>query len=217
MCLSSRILITQLLSLALDILKVKKEQAEKQQTPKFTIKSTDKAALKEYDQKSALYLIMHANKSFKRNLANHKLYHALMEALIEDENTMDKGVADTVKDHKRKHDDEDNDDEDPLAGPNQGKKKKRRRTKESESSKKPPTTKETPKGKASYKGFKTSKYASAKELVEEPTAEVVVDNAGEDVVRNDDLPQDTFKPKAAKTLNPEWFTQPPSPPTPDPK
>ncbi|GKD95138.1 hypothetical protein Tco_1374975, partial [Tanacetum coccineum] len=77
---------------------------------------------------------MHANKSFRRILANHRLYHALMEAFIEDENTMDKGVADTVKDHKRKHDDdEDEDDEDPPAGPNQSKKTKRRRTKESES------------------------------------------------------------------------------------
>ncbi|GJX74532.1 retrovirus-related pol polyprotein from transposon TNT 1-94 [Tanacetum coccineum] len=36
---------------------------------------------------------------------------------------MDKGVADTVKDHKRKHDDdEDDDDEDPPARPNQGSK-----------------------------------------------------------------------------------------------
>ncbi|GKF57369.1 hypothetical protein Tco_0170906, partial [Tanacetum coccineum] len=49
---------------------------------------------------------MHANKSFNRNPANHQLYHALMEALIEDENAMDRGVADTVKDHKRKHDDD---------------------------------------------------------------------------------------------------------------
>ncbi|GJQ89994.1 hypothetical protein Tco_0001133 [Tanacetum coccineum] len=73
---------------------------------KFTIKSTDKAALKEFDQKSALYQTMHANKSFNINPANHRLYHALMEALIEDENAMDKGVADTVKDHKRKHDDD---------------------------------------------------------------------------------------------------------------
>ncbi|GKG20275.1 hypothetical protein Tco_0380076 [Tanacetum coccineum] len=63
---------------------------------------------------------MHANKSFNRNPANHRLYHALKEALIEDENAMDKGVADTMKDHKRKHDDyKDDDDEDPLAGPNQ--------------------------------------------------------------------------------------------------
>ncbi|GJV05164.1 hypothetical protein Tco_1338733, partial [Tanacetum coccineum] len=180
---------------ASEILKIKKEQAEKQKMPKYTIKSTDKAALKEYDQKSALYLTMHENKSFNRNLANHRLYHALMKALIEDENAMDKGVADTVKDHKRKHDDDDDDDDDP-AGPNQGKKTKRRRTKESESSKKPSTTKETPK---------------------EPIVEVVMDDADEEVVRNDDQPQDTSEPKTAKTPNPEWFKQPPRPLTPDPE
>ncbi|GJW63497.1 hypothetical protein Tco_0115381 [Tanacetum coccineum] len=130
-----------------EILKIKKQQAEKQKTLKFTIKSTDKAALKEFDQKSALYQTMHANKSFNRNPANHRLYHALMEALIEDENAMDKGVADTIKGHKRKHnDDEDDDDEDPPSRLNQSKKTKRKRTKESESSKNPSTTKETPKG-----------------------------------------------------------------------
>nr|GEU59499.1 ribonuclease H-like domain-containing protein [Tanacetum cinerariifolium] len=200
------------------ILKIKREQAEKQKTLKFKIKSIDKATLKECDQKSVLYQTMHANKSFNKNPANHKLYHALIEALIEDENAMDKGVSNTVKDHKRKHDDdEDDDDEDPLVGPNQGKKTKRRRTKELESSKKSSTTKVTPKGKASSKGSKSGKSASTKEPVDEPTFEVVMDNAGEDVVRNDDQPQDTSKPKIAKTLNPEWFTQPPRPPTPDPK
>nr|GEV19531.1 hypothetical protein [Tanacetum cinerariifolium] len=108
-----------------DILKIKKEQAEKQKKPKFTIKSTDKAALKEYDLKSTLYQSMHANKSFNKKL----------------------GVVDTIKDHKRtRDDDEDDDDEDPPAGPNQGKKTTRRRTKESESPKNPSTTKETPKG-----------------------------------------------------------------------
>ncbi|GJU19121.1 hypothetical protein Tco_1147087 [Tanacetum coccineum] len=159
---------------------------------------------------------MHANKSFNRNPTNHRLYHALMKALIEDENAMDKGVANTVQDHKRKHDDdEDDDDEDPPARPNQGKNTKRRRTKESESSKKPSTTKETPKGKAPSKGSKTSKSASAKELVEEPIVEVVMDDTGDDVVHDDDQPQDTFEPKTAKTPNPEWFTQPIRPPTPD--
>ncbi|GKE77517.1 hypothetical protein Tco_1543637, partial [Tanacetum coccineum] len=179
---------------------------------KFTIKSIEKEALKEYDQKSALYQTMHANKSFNRNPANHRLYHVLMEALIEDENTMDKGVDDTVQDHKRKHDD---DDEDPPAGPNQGKKTKRRRTKESESSKKPSTTKEIPKGKAPSKGSKTPNLsASVKEPVEEPTAEVVMDDAGEDVVRYNDQPQDASKPKITKTPKPEWFMQPPRPPSP---
>nr|GEU59323.1 hypothetical protein [Tanacetum cinerariifolium] len=136
---------------------------------------------------------MHANKSFKRNPTNHRLYHALMEALIEDENAMDKGVVGIVKYHERKHDDdEDDDDEDPLAGPNQGKKTKRRRTKKSKSSKKPSSTKETPKGKAPTKGSKTGKSASTKETVEEPIAKVVMD----DVVS---------------------FKKPLRPPTPDPK
>ncbi|GJU25600.1 hypothetical protein Tco_1164221 [Tanacetum coccineum] len=200
------------------ILKIKKEQIEKQKMPKFNIKSTDKAALKEYDQKSALYQTMYTNKSFNRNPANHRLYHALTEELIEDENAMDKGVADTVQDHERKHDDdEDDDDEDPLAGPNQGKKTKRRITKESESSKKPSTTKETPKGKASSKGSKTSKSVSAKEPVEEPIAEVVMDDASDDVVHDDEQPQDASEPKTTKTPNLKWFTQPPRPPTPDPE
>nr|GFA49587.1 hypothetical protein [Tanacetum cinerariifolium] len=141
-----------------------------------------------------------------------------MEALIEDEIDMDKGVADTVKDHKRNHDDdEDDDDEDPPAGPNQGKETKRRRTKELESSKKPSTTKETLKGQALSKGSKTGKSASIKEPVEEPIAEVVMDDASDYVVHEDDQPQDTFEPKIAKTLNPEWFTQPSRPPTSDPE
>ncbi|GJR35461.1 hypothetical protein Tco_1211145 [Tanacetum coccineum] len=160
---------------------------------------------------------MHANKSFNRNHANHRLYHALKEALIEDENTMDKGVTDTMNDHKRKHDDEDDDDEDHPAGPNQGKKTKRRRTKESESSKKPSSTKETSKGKTPTKGSKTGKSASTKEPVKEPITEVIMDDAGDDVARNDNLPQDTSKPKTRKTLNLEWFNQPPRPPTSDPE
>ncbi|GJV04710.1 hypothetical protein Tco_1338279 [Tanacetum coccineum] len=139
-----------------------------------------------------------------------------MESLIKDENEIDIRVANTVKDHKRKHeDDEDDDDEDLPAGPNQGKKTKRRRTKESESSKKPSTTKETPKCKAPTKGSKTGKPASAKEPVEEPIAEVIMDDAGDDVARDDNPPQDTSKPKTRKTLNPDWFKQPSRPPTPD--
>ncbi|GJY80799.1 hypothetical protein Tco_0493550 [Tanacetum coccineum] len=59
--------------------------------------------------------------------------HALMEALIADEDAMDKEVADKVKDHKRKHDsdddeDDDDDDEGPSAGSNQGRSTKKRRS-----------------------------------------------------------------------------------------
>ncbi|GJZ53163.1 hypothetical protein Tco_0608048 [Tanacetum coccineum] len=59
--------------------------------------------------------------------------------------------------------------------------------------------------------------ALAKELVEEPIAQVVMDDAGDDVVCDDDQLQDAFEPKIAKTLNLDWFTQPLRPPTPDPK
>nr|GEW19135.1 hypothetical protein [Tanacetum cinerariifolium] len=203
------------------IQQIPEEQAEKQQMPKSTIKSTDQATLKEYDQKSALYQTMHANKSFNRNPANHRLYNALMEALVEDETTMDKGFADTVQDHKRKHDDdednEDDDDEDLPTGLNQGKQTKRRRTKDLESSNKPSTIKETLKGKAPSKDSKTSMSASVKEPVEEPIAEVVIDDTSDDVVYDDDQPQDAYGPKTAKVPNPEWFTQPSRPPTPNPE
>nr|GEU87251.1 hypothetical protein [Tanacetum cinerariifolium] len=127
---------------ALEIRKIKKEQAKKPNT-------------------------MNKNKYLNKNPANHALYHALIEALIEDDNTMDKVVIDTVKNHKRQH----NDDENPSAGLNQGKKIKRRRTKESESFMKPSTTKETLKSKAQSKSSKTDKSVTAQEPIKEPLAE----------------------------------------------
>ncbi|GJR84366.1 hypothetical protein Tco_0155151 [Tanacetum coccineum] len=107
-----------------EIIKIKREQEEKKQEPTYTIKSTDKDALEEFDLKSTL---------------------------IKDENAMDKEVADTVKDHKRKHDgddDDDDDDEGPPDGSHQGKSKGVR---------------------------KTGKSAPAKDPVEEPTDKVIMD------------------------------------------
>ncbi|GKC50161.1 hypothetical protein Tco_1072906, partial [Tanacetum coccineum] len=93
--------------------------------------STDKVDLEEFDLKSALFRHMNKNKSANRNTANYHLYHALMEALIADEDAMDKEGAVKIKDHKRKHDsnddEDDDDDEGPSAGSNQGKSSKRRR------------------------------------------------------------------------------------------
>ncbi|GKC01824.1 hypothetical protein Tco_0993434 [Tanacetum coccineum] len=205
---------------ALEIRKIKKEQDEKQKMPKYTIKSTDKAALKDYYLKSSLYQTMNENKSFNKNPGNHAFYHALIEALIEDENSMDKGVDDTVKNYKRQHDNDKNNDEDPSVGPNQGKKTKRRRTKESKSSMKPSNTKETSKDKAPSKSSKTGKSATTKKLIKEPIAEVVMDdletNNNEDVVNDVDRPQDDVAPKTNKPSRDTWFKQPPRPPTLDP-
>ncbi|GJW89239.1 hypothetical protein Tco_0164579, partial [Tanacetum coccineum] len=193
-----------------DIIRIKREQGEKKQEPTYTIKSTDKAALEEFDLKSALFKSMHKNKSANRNPANYRLYHALMEALIEDENAMDKEVADTVKDHKRKHDgddDDDDDDEGPPAGSNQGKSTKKRRTRESESAKKPSTTKETSKGKDPKVGSKTGKSAPAKDPVEEPTDKVIMDEQPtEDILISDKGhvldPEDTDNAHMPKVIPP---------------
>ncbi|GKF37497.1 hypothetical protein Tco_0114255, partial [Tanacetum coccineum] len=115
------------------IIKAKKEQGEEKQDSTYSIRSNDKVDLEEFNLKSALFKHMNKIKSANRNTANYHLYHALMEALIEDEDVMDKEVTDKVKDHKRKHDsdddeDDDDDDEGPLAGSNQGRSTKRRRS-----------------------------------------------------------------------------------------
>ncbi|GJV47873.1 hypothetical protein Tco_1438085 [Tanacetum coccineum] len=87
-----------------EIIRAKKEQGEEKQDSTYSIRSTDKVDLEEFDLKSALFKHMNKIKSANRNTANYRLYHALMEALIADEDAMDKEVADKVKDHKRKHD-----------------------------------------------------------------------------------------------------------------
>ncbi|GJY31985.1 hypothetical protein Tco_0415480, partial [Tanacetum coccineum] len=112
---------------------IKREQGEEKQDSTYSIRSTDKVALEEFDLKSALFKHMNKNKTANRNPANYHLYHALMEALIADEDAMDKEVVVKVKDYKRKHDsdDEEGDDKDkgPSAGSYQGRSAKRRRPK----------------------------------------------------------------------------------------
>ncbi|GJR86328.1 hypothetical protein Tco_0210339 [Tanacetum coccineum] len=114
-----------------EIIRIKREQGEEKQDSTYSIRSTDKVALEEFNLKSALFKHMNKNKTANRNPANYHLYHALMEALIADEDAMDKEVAVKVKDHKRKHDsdddEDDDDDEGPSAGSNQGRSAKRRR------------------------------------------------------------------------------------------
>ncbi|GKC12246.1 hypothetical protein Tco_1009028, partial [Tanacetum coccineum] len=86
-----------------EIIKAKKEQDEEKQDSTYSIRSTDKVDLEEFDLKSALFSHMNKKKSANKNKTNYHLYHALMEALIADEDAMDKEVADKVKD-TRKHD-----------------------------------------------------------------------------------------------------------------
>ncbi|GJY29994.1 hypothetical protein Tco_0405761 [Tanacetum coccineum] len=102
---------------AADIRKIKMEQAGKQQETKYTITSSNTTELQESDQKRTLFETMTKTKSFNKNTKHKALYHALMESILENEDAMDKGVADKSK--KRKPDDADKD-EGPPAGSNQG-------------------------------------------------------------------------------------------------
>ncbi|GJW13602.1 hypothetical protein Tco_0017735 [Tanacetum coccineum] len=61
---------------------------------------------------------MSKSKSFNKIPKHIALYHALMESILEDEDAMDKGVADELK--KRKPNDA-NKDEGPTAGSDRGK------------------------------------------------------------------------------------------------
>ncbi|GJS30260.1 hypothetical protein Tco_0490880 [Tanacetum coccineum] len=180
----------------------------------FTLTAIAKWECSSYGK--ALALHARGTGSLNINIVFARIF--VLTTLIEDENAMDNGVADTVRNHKRQHDD---DKDDPSAGPNQGKKTKRRRIKESESSMKPSTTKETSKGKAPYKSSKIGKSATTKKQIEEPIIEVVMDdlktNENEDVVNDADHPQDDVTPKTNKPSRDTWFKQPPRPPTPDPK
>ncbi|GJW69732.1 hypothetical protein Tco_0126649 [Tanacetum coccineum] len=101
-------------------LEISKLLCEEKQDSTYSIRSTDKVDLEEFDLKSALFKHMNKIKSANRNTANYHLYHALMEALIADEDAIDKEVADKVKDHKRKHDSDDDEDDDDDEGPSAG-------------------------------------------------------------------------------------------------
>ncbi|GJR75792.1 hypothetical protein Tco_0088157 [Tanacetum coccineum] len=100
---------------AAEIYKIKMEHAAKQQESQSTIKSSDKAALNELDQKHALFETMTTSKSFNNHPKHIALYHALMESILADEDAIHQGVAEKQK--KRKPDDKDRD-EDPPAEPN---------------------------------------------------------------------------------------------------
>ncbi|GJR07079.1 hypothetical protein Tco_0530063 [Tanacetum coccineum] len=75
-----------------EIIRIKKEHDEEKQKSTYSIRSTDKVALEEFDLKSALFKHMNKNKTANKNPANYHLYHALEEALIADEDAMDKEV-----------------------------------------------------------------------------------------------------------------------------
>ncbi|GJU72160.1 hypothetical protein Tco_1263565 [Tanacetum coccineum] len=111
-------------------------------------------------KKRTLFETMTKTKSFNKNTKHKALYHALMKSILEDEDTMDKGIVDKSK--KRKPDDAGRD-EVPPAGSNQGLKRKKI-SKDDEPSTKAKSTK-TSKGTTKSQPKSTSKSAQVEETV----------------------------------------------------
>ncbi|GJZ69935.1 hypothetical protein Tco_0633485 [Tanacetum coccineum] len=187
-----------------DICKIKIEQAGKHQEPKYTIVSSDVDALPEFDQKRTLFETMTKTKSFEQNSKHKGLYHALIESILEDEDAMDKGVADKLK--RRKPDDDR--DEGPPAAPDQGLKRKKT-GKETEPSKKAKST-GTSKGTTKSQPKSTGKSAQAKETMFDAGDTQVPHDLREDTSNTDEPPVINVDPK-------DWFKKPERPPTLDPE
>ncbi|GJT58961.1 hypothetical protein Tco_1002494 [Tanacetum coccineum] len=192
------------------------------QESKDTITSSDTVALKEFDQITTLFNTITKSNSFNKIPKHIALYHALMESILEDEDAMDKGVADELK--KRKPDDADKD-ECPSAGSNRGL-KRQRTSKGNETSKKTSATKDSFKGKSPATSSKSSKSGkSAKDQVVEPIFVQDSDNVehdvadyanmsmdqGEDLVNTYEQPNDEIVPKN------DWYKKSSSDTSPDPE
>ncbi|GJV84929.1 hypothetical protein Tco_1524827 [Tanacetum coccineum] len=155
------------------------EHASKQYVPKFTITSYDTTTLEEFDQKTTLL--------FNKSPKHRALYHALMELILEDEDAIDKGVADELK--KRKPDDADKD-EGPSVGLDRGL-KRQRTSKGTKTLKNRSATKDSSKGKSPATSLKSSKSGkSAKDQVVESISVQDSDNAEYDDADYADMPMD---------------------------
>ncbi|GKD26221.1 hypothetical protein Tco_1232435, partial [Tanacetum coccineum] len=200
-----------------EIIRIKKEQGEEKQDSTYSIRSTDKVDLEEFDLKSALLKHMNKNKSANRNPANYHLYHALMEALIADEDAIDKEVKEGVKNHKRKHDsdddEDDDDDEGPSAGSNQGKSSKRRRHDSGASGSAQPPTKDDEQNAVVDSSMHRSDPES--EHSEQSLDEIPMQDEGH--VSDMEDTDNTYIPKVSTTM---WFKPIPEserPATPEPE
>ncbi|GJW85174.1 retrovirus-related pol polyprotein from transposon TNT 1-94 [Tanacetum coccineum] len=197
-------------------------EGEEKQDSTYFIRSTNKVDLEEFDLKSALFKHMNKIKSANRNTANYHLYHALMEALIADEDAMDKEVADKVKDHKRKHDsdddEDDDDDEGPSAGSNQGKSAKRRRHDSGASGSAQPPTKDDE--QSSKKPRKSDASASKQHPALPSTGWKITDTRDADDEGHVSNLEDTDNAHIPKVSTTTWFKPIPEgerPATPEPE
>ncbi|GKA22302.1 hypothetical protein Tco_0708264 [Tanacetum coccineum] len=143
-------------------------------------------------------------KTIKEYLGS-SLDDAMHKSILEDEDTMDEGVADKLK--KRKPNDA-NKDEGPSAGSDRGL-KQQKTSKDTEQSKKANST-ETSKGTSKSQPKSTGKSTQVEEIVFEAGDTQGLQNIREDTGNTDEPPVVNVDPK-------DWFKKPERPLTPDPK
>ncbi|GJT37347.1 retrovirus-related pol polyprotein from transposon TNT 1-94 [Tanacetum coccineum] len=163
----------------------------------------------EFDQKITLFETMTKSKSFNKSLKQRALFHAIMESILEDEDAMNKGVAEKLK--KRKPDDADKD-KGPSAGLDQGLKRQKtsKDTKQSKKAKLTESSKGTSKGTSKSQPKSIGKSAPAEETVFETGDTQGPHNLGKDIGNIDEPPVVNVDPN-------DWFKKPERPPTSDPK
>ncbi|GKF63660.1 hypothetical protein Tco_0187108, partial [Tanacetum coccineum] len=161
------------------------EQGEEKQDSTYSIGSTDKVDLEEFD----------------------------LKALIADEDAMDKEVKDKVKNHKRKHgsddDEDDDDDEGPSAGSNQGMSTKKRRHDSGASGSAQPHTKDD---EQSSKNPRESDASASKQHPALTSTGWQITNTRDDVVNLRCRPlrglSQFLKARDQPTPEPEWTIPP---------
>ncbi|GJZ66927.1 hypothetical protein Tco_0630167 [Tanacetum coccineum] len=170
-----------------------------------TFKEAD--SLFKYELKKILLGNMDKRRSYMTHEKHFDLYNGLSNSIMLDEAITSRDVnLDKVL--KRDH----GDDQDPTAGSDQGKKKKRK-GKDIEPSKDKVQTDSSSKVKTQSKPSSTDKPMNAEEPLHESEMDVE-EPILDDVVNEANQSQDDAAPKQGK---PDWFKQPPRPPTPYPK
>nr|GEY18913.1 hypothetical protein [Tanacetum cinerariifolium] len=152
---------------------------------------------------------MEGNKSIQRSDEQRNLYKALVDAYEDDKTILD-SYGDTVI-LKRRRDDDDDQEEGPSTGSDRGS-KRRRECKEPESASTPLETATRSAGRSTTGSKSRQMSASESAFIEEPVQTISqMDEPSYPVFETgaDD------QPIVQSSQDPEWFSQPKKPPTPD--
>ncbi|GKB94322.1 hypothetical protein Tco_0980459 [Tanacetum coccineum] len=177
--------------------KVPKTSDSMQESSKCLKKTTlfETTALEEFDQKTTLFETMTKFKSLNKSPRHRALYHALMESILEDEESMDEAVAEKLK--KRKPNDADKD-KGPSAGSGLGLKDKGQE-------------------KSSKSGKSTKDQVDELIFVQDSNNDAEFDNTDMPIDQGEDLDKTNEQPNDEDVPKNDWYMMSRSDPSPNPE